>query len=205
MTYFERTGRGNANITVDVPLPRGKWKLYAFSNNGDLVAKLVLTNGQTVERRFNRPTSGHAKAAYRNFQVNYDCPSARLEVTAAPSTEWEVSLSPISEESQANTSNQIQENVAITSQTPKYVCVRRTDRLNVRSGPGTKYAHVPGGDRDKGGGAMQGTRYKVLATNSEGERVSGQDGGNSSTKVWHEIEFAEGVTGWITEYYVDAF
>ena len=84
------------------------------------------------------------------------------------------------------------------TQTPEYVCVNINGRVNVRSGPGfsEKYPVIEGGDKDNGGGAVPGTRYKVVRTERNGELASGNP-------IWHEIEFKEGERGWVSEYYVD--
>ncbi len=190
------TGRGNDNIEIDNPLSRGKWKLQVRSDNGNVVANISLTNGKTHARRFNLPSSGQAFPAYSYFHIDHDCPSAFLKVSASPTTDWEVTLSLISETSPVNANNQIEEKEAMQKQTPEYVCVNINDPVNVRSGPGyAKYPKVAGGDRDIGGGVVPGTRYKVVRTETNGELVSGNS-------IWHEIEFKEGVFGWVSEFYV---
>ena len=199
MSYFERAGKGRADLFVEGPLLCGKWKLNAYSKSGDLVVNLIATNGPAVERRFNRPITGRAFPAFREFHLNSDCPSARITVTAEPSVEWEVSLDHISSTVQANASNQNEASETMASQPPDFVCVniREGNRsLNVRSGPGfSHFDIVAGGDRDNCGGAVAGTRYKVISTDPSGELVSGNP-------IWHEIEF-NGSKGWVSEFYVD--
>ena len=194
------SGKGNANITHGTPLLRGDWELKVWSNNGNVVAKLSLTNGVTIERRFNLPSSGGAFPEKRPFQIEHDCPTAKLKVSASPNTDWEVTLSLVSAASPVDANNEIQEKESMQTQPPEYVCVNivddKNDRLNVRSGPGyTDHSIVSGGDRDKGGGAVPGTRYKVVRTVTDGELVSGN-------RTWHEIEF-NGKSGWVSEFYVD--
>jgi hypothetical protein len=199
------SGKGSRNLG-QIPLShRGSWRLQVRTNNKDAVATLSFSNGETRECHCKaRETDDDYVYRYEDFLVSDESLLGDLVVSAAHTCDWQLKLSLTREASSSIASNQTEENAAMTLTSPQYVCVNIdindpvNNRLNVRSGPGyTEFDVVEGGDRDAGGGALQGTRYKVVGTETNGELVSGNP-------IWHKIDFKDGVTGWVPEFYVDA-
>ena len=202
------SGKGNKSIgRVTHSGPGMVWMQVNRKNEGNVVVSFHLPNGSLKKLECVNPSyKFEDREAY--FPIGLDDHSFDLDIIASPATDWVVSTWITSAESGDDSVDSPGERRVVQAPTPDYVCVNLAKgenlHVNVRSGPGfSRYDLVAGGDRDHGGGAIPGTRYKVVQTELNGEAVSGQVNGRSeTTTVWHEIEF-NGKSGWVTEFYVD--
>lgn len=92
----------------------------------------------------------------------------------------------------ADAAKQTSDLPSLPGQSPDFICA--TEPLNVRVAP--RYSSTPivkGGNRNEGGGAIPGVRYKVREIEEAGEAVGG-------VAIWYRIDFND-IAGWVSGYY----
>ena len=191
------SGKGNQSIgRVTHSGPGTLWIQVYRKNEGNVVVSFHLPDGSLKKLEcVNQFYKFEDREEY--FPIGLGDHNFDLDVIASPATDWVVSTWVRSAESGDDSADSLGESMVVQAPTPDYVCVNIGAAVNVRGGPGyTNYLKVAGGDRDKGGGAVPGTRYNVVRTETNGEFASGNP-------IWHEIEFKPGVSGWVSDFYVD--
>ena len=196
--FYPFSGTGNKDLGRISLSRHGTWRMRIQTENLEAVAKITLSNGQAYvcDCKPEKPEHEYAYA-YWDLPIRDETLYGNLVVSATSTTRWTLTLSIINEAKSPNANLQVGKGLSVETTTPEHVCVRRTDRLNVRSGPGySNFPKVDGGDIDKGGGAVPGIRYSVIRTVQDGQLVSGDP-------IWHEIDFKPGITGWLSGFYAD--